>query len=38
MTMMKTRTPNTAAIVPGEDRPEPKTNIRAIKMYSNATI
>lgn len=31
MTMMDTRTPKTAAMVPGEDRPEPETNIRAVK-------
>lgn len=38
MTMMNTRTPKTAAMVPGEDRPEPETNIRAVKTYVDVNM
>lgn len=33
MTIMSSRTPNTVAIVPGEERPEPKTNTQVIKVH-----
>lgn len=35
MTIMSTRTPKTMAMVPGEDKPEPKTSLRVIKMYTH---
>lgn len=38
MTMMNTKTPKTAAMLPGEDRPEPETNIRAVKAYVDVNM
>lgn len=35
MTIMSTRTPNMVAMVPGDDNPGPKTNIRVIRMVTH---